>query len=57
MAPDRAKLCIKKYWEVADELSIGATLDPPNSHITPQIGDLKTPPSNFGQTVVGVATP
>ena len=54
--PDRAKLCTDRYWEVMGGLSIGTTPDPRNSP-NPQIfRSVKTPPSNYSQTVADGAT-
>ena len=50
---DRAKLCIDRHWEVVDGLSIGAN---PNPLTFPKIGDLKTPPLIYDQTVADGAT-
>ena len=50
------KLCIEIHWEVVGGLSIGTNLNAPNPHLTPKFGDLKTPSSNYGQTVADGAT-
>ena len=47
MVAERANVCIERYLEVVGEFSIGTNLDIPTS----KIGDLKTRPSNYGQTV------
>ena len=57
MAADRAKLSI----EIDEFGSRGWAFDfcesqPANTHLTLKIGDLKTPPLNYGQTVADGAT-
>ena len=51
MAADRAQLCIEMYWEVVSELSIGTNPNAPKHPIAPKIGNLKTPPLNYSQTL------
>ena len=56
MVADRAKLCIKGYWDVVGGLLIGTNPYPLILPLSHKIGDLKTPSSNFGQTLADVAT-